>query len=128
MTNRPRLTVLGTGYLGITHAACMASLGFEVLGFDTDAAKVALLSAGEMPIYEPGLEDLVKEGLSSGRLAFTGSYEQTAEFGDVHFLCVGTPQRRDGFGADLSQIETCLARLAPELKRPCLVVGKSTGA
>lgn len=126
MTNRPRLTVLGTGYLGITHAACMASQGFEVLGFDTDAEKVARLSAGEVPIYEPGLEDLVKEGLSSGRLAFTGSYERTAEFGDVHFLCVGTPQRRDGFGADLSQIETCLARLAPELRRPCLVVGKST--
>ena len=126
MTNRPRLTVLGTGYLGITHAACMASEGFEVLGFDTDAEKVARLSAGEVPIYEPGLEDLVQEGLSSGRLAFTGSYEETAEFGDVHFLCVGTPQRRDGFGADLSQIETCLSRLAPELRRPCLVVGKST--
>jgi UDPglucose 6-dehydrogenase len=126
VTNRPRLTVLGTGYLGITHAACMASEGFEVLGFDTDAEKVARLSAGEVPIYEPGLEDLVQEGLSSGRLAFTGSYEETAEFGDVHFLCVGTPQRRDGFGADLSQIETCLSRLAPELRRPCLVVGKST--
>src|ERR1700747_3431201 len=93
VTGRPRLTVLGTGYLGITQAACMASEGFEVLGLDTDAVKVARLQAGEVPIYEPGLDRLVTEGLSSGRLSFTTSYEQAAEFGDVHFLCVGTPQQ-----------------------------------
>lgn len=126
MTGRPRLTVLGTGYLGITQAACMASEGFEVLGLDTDAVKVARLQAGEVPIYEPGLDRLVTEGLSSGRLSFTTSYEQAAEFGDVHFLCVGTPQRRDGHGADTSQLEACLTSLAPLLSRPCLVVGKST--
>jgi UDPglucose 6-dehydrogenase len=126
MADRPRLTVLGTGYLGITHAVCMASEGFEVLGFDIDANKVARLKAGEIPIYEPDLPDMLAEGLKSGRLTFTSSYEETAEFGDVHFLCVGTPQRRDGHGADLSQVEACLDSLAPLLKRPCLVVGKST--
>ncbi len=126
MADRPRLTVLGTGYLGITHATCMASEGFEVLGFDIDADKVARLNAGDVPIFEPGLQEMLAEGLSSGRLTFTSSYQQAAEFGDVHFLCVGTPQRRDGHGADLSQVETCLDGLAPGLTRPCLIVGKST--
>jgi UDPglucose 6-dehydrogenase len=126
MTDRPRLTVLGTGYLGMTHAACMASEGFEVLGVDTDAEKVARLNAGDVPIFEPGLPELVSDGLSSGRLAFSTSYEQAAEFGDVHFVCVGTPQRRDGHGADLSQVESCIDALAPGLTRPCLIVGKST--
>jgi UDPglucose 6-dehydrogenase len=126
MTERPRLTVLGTGYLGVTHAACMASEGFEVLGLDIDAEKVARLNAGDVPIFEPGLEELLKDGLSSGRLRFTTSYAEAAEFGDVHFVCVGTPQRRDGHGADLSQVEACIDGLAPGLNRPCLIVGKST--
>ena len=126
MTDRPRLTVLGTGYLGMTHAACMASEGFEVLGFDIDAEKVARLNAGDVPIFEPGLQELVTDGLSSGRLRFTTSYAEAAEFGDVHFVCVGTPQRRDGHGADLSQVEACIDGLAPGLTRPCLIVGKST--
>src|SRR5215469_13394828 len=126
MTDRPRLPVLGTGYLGMTHAACMASEGFEVLGVDTDAEKVARLNAGQVPIFEPGLEELVQEGLRSGRLAFTTSYDQAAEFGEVHFVCVGTPQRRDGHGADLTQVNSCIEALAPKLTRPCLIVGKST--
>jgi len=126
MTERPRLTVLGTGYLGLTHAACMASEGFEVLGVDIDAAKVARLNSGEVPIYEPGLAELLDEGLKSGRLRFTSSYDQAAEFGDVHFVCVGTPQRRDGYSADLSQVEACIDALAPGLTRPCVIAGKST--
>ncbi|HXW45247.1 MAG TPA: UDP-glucose/GDP-mannose dehydrogenase family protein [Streptosporangiaceae bacterium] len=126
MSDRPRLTVLGTGYLGMTHAACMASEGFEVLGVDIDAEKVARLSAGEVPIFEPGLQELIRDGLSSGRLRFSTSYQEAAEFGDVHFVCVGTPQRRDGHGADLSQVDSCVDGLAPWLTRPCLIVGKST--
>jgi UDPglucose 6-dehydrogenase len=126
MTDRPRLTVLGTGYLGVTHAACMASQGFDVLGVDTDAGKVARLAAGDLPIFEPGLGDLIRDGLDSGRLSFSTSYERAAQFGDVHFICVGTPQRREGAGADLSQVDACVAALAPNLTRPCLVVGKST--
>ena len=122
----PRLTVLGTGYLGMTHAACMAAEGFDVLGVDVDAAKVAQLNAGQVPIFEPGLEELLRAGLRSGRLAFTSSYSEAAEFGDVHFVCVGTPQRRDGHGADLTQVHECIDALAPMLKRPCLIVGKST--
>lgn len=126
MATRPRLTVLGTGYLGITHAACMAHLGFEVLGVDTDREKVARLSRGDLPVFEPHLGELVRDGLASGRLGFTTSYSGAASFGDAHFICVGTPQRRDGDGADLAQVDACVSALAPLLTRPCQVVGKST--
>ena len=123
---RPRLTVLGTGYLGVSHAACLAELGFDVLGVDTDAGRVSALSAGRLPFFEPGLEPLLCRGLESGRLRFTTSYEQAAGFGEVHFMCVGTPQRPDSPCADLSQLEACVSALGPLLDRPCLVVGKST--
>ena len=121
-----RLTVLGTGYLGITHAACMASLGFEVLGVDTNAGKVDKLNAGQPPIYEPGLRELLRSGLDSGRLVFTTSYPRAAAFGDVHFICAGTPPHPGSHHADLSQVNRCVTALAPLLDRPCLVVGKST--
>ncbi|WP_149259092.1 UDP-glucose/GDP-mannose dehydrogenase family protein [Actinomadura sp. K4S16] len=121
-----RLTVIGTGYLGATHAACMADLGFEVLGLDVDAEKIARLSAGDLPVYEPGLEPVLRRGLETGRLRFTTSYEEVAEFGDVHFLCVGTPQKAGEYAADLTYVDDAIASLAPLLERPCLVVGKST--
>ncbi|MFC6887346.1 MULTISPECIES: UDP-glucose dehydrogenase family protein [Actinomadura] len=121
-----RLTVIGTGYLGATHAACMADLGFEVLGLDVDAERIARLAAGDLPFYEPGLEPLLRRGLESGRLRFTTSYDEAAEFGDVHFLCVGTPQKAGEYAADLAYVEEAVTRLAARLRRPCLVVGKST--
>jgi UDPglucose 6-dehydrogenase len=121
-----RLTVLGAGYLGATHAACMAELGFDVLALDADASHVADLAAGRLPLYESGLEELLNRGLRSGRLRFTTSYAEAADFGDVHFVCVGTPQLPGSQGADLSQVFGCLDELAPLLKRPCLIVGKST--
>ncbi len=121
-----RLTVLGTGYLGITHAACLASLGFEVLGVDTDEAKVSKLAAGVVPIYEPGLAELVGSGLRAGRLRFTSSYAEAAAFGDVHFICAGTPALPGSERADLRQVRSCLITLAPLLRRPALIVGKST--
>ncbi|MFC9969427.1 UDP-glucose dehydrogenase family protein [Spirillospora sp. NPDC127200] len=121
-----RLTVIGTGYLGATHAACMADLGFEVLGLDIDETKIARLSAGEVPFYEPGLEPVLRRGLDSGRLRFTTSMEEVAEFGDVHFVCVGTPQKSGEYAADLGYVDQALDALAPLLRRPCLVVGKST--
>src|SRR3954470_12211262 len=96
-----RLTVLGTGYLGATHAVCMAELGYDVLGMDVDEAKIAKLNAGEVPFFEPGLEPLLRKNVESGRLRFTTSYAEVAEFGDVHFLCVGTPQKTGEYAADL---------------------------
>jgi UDPglucose 6-dehydrogenase len=121
-----RLTVLGAGYLGITHAASMASLGFDVLGVDTDHRKVDRLNAGHLPIFEPGLSELLRAGLEAGRVRFTTSYAEAAAFGDVHFICTGTPQQPDSGHADLSQVHACVAALAPLLDRPCLVAGKST--
>ncbi|MGW4794317.1 UDP-glucose dehydrogenase family protein [Nonomuraea sp. NPDC004297] len=121
-----RLTVIGTGYLGITHAACMADLGFDVLGLDVDADKINRLNAGELPIHEPGLEQVLRRGLDSGRLRFTSSYEEVAAFGDVHFICVGTPQKRGEYAADVTYMDTAVETLAPLLESECLVVGKST--
>ena len=121
-----RIAVLGTGYLGTAHAACLAEMGFGVLGVDVNSAKIAALNRGELPFYEPGLESLLQSGLKSGRLSFTTSYAEAAAFGDVHFVCVGTPQREDSYGADLSQVNGCIDALGPLLDRPCLVIGKST--
>ncbi|MEQ4715296.1 UDP-glucose/GDP-mannose dehydrogenase family protein [Nonomuraea sp. B19D2] len=121
-----RLTVIGTGYLGITHAACMADLGFEVLGLDIDEDKIGRLNQGELPIHEPGLEPVLRRGLESGRLRFTTSYEEAAAFGDVHFICVGTPQKRGEYAADVTYVDSAIETLAPLLDRECLIVGKST--
>jgi UDPglucose 6-dehydrogenase len=104
----------------------MAELGFEVLGMDVDEAKIATLTAGQVPFYEPDLQPLVAKHLDSGRLRFTTSYAEIAEFGDVHFTCVGTPQKRGDLAADLTQVDAVIAGLAPHLTRPALVVGKST--
>jgi UDPglucose 6-dehydrogenase len=87
-----RVTVIGTGYLGLTHAVCMADLGHDVLAIDVDLEKLAKAAAGEVPFFEPGLEPLLRKNLEAGRLWFTGSFADVADFGDVHFLCVGTPE------------------------------------
>ena len=121
-----RLTVIGAGYLGAVHAACLAELGFEVLGMDIDPVLVANLNQGQAPFCEPGLDPMLRRGLRSGRLRFTASLPEAARFGDVHFLCVDTPQRNGHPGADLSQLYACVDALAPLLRRPCLVAGKST--
>lgn len=121
-----RISVIGTGYLGATHAACMAELGFEVLGVDVDPQKIEMLAAGRLPFYEPELAELVERNVAAGRLRFTTSAQQAAEFGDVHFLCVGTPQRSDAGATDLSYLHAAVDRLAPYLRRGCLIVGKST--
>jgi UDPglucose 6-dehydrogenase len=121
-----RLTVIGTGYLGATHAVCMADLGFEVLALDIDKDKIDRLSAGDLPFFEPGLEPLLRRNLENGRLRFTTSYDEVAEFGDVHFICVGTPQKAAEYAADLTYVDDSLTALAHRLERPCLVVGKST--
>jgi len=126
MTARPRLTVVGTGYLGATHAVCMAELGYDVLGLDVDTAKVEALAAGTVPFFEPGLPELLRKNLDSGRLRFTTSYEQVGAFGDVHFVCVGTPQKKGENAADLRYVDAAVASLAPHLRPGALVVGKST--
>ncbi|OEV09736.1 UDPglucose 6-dehydrogenase [Streptomyces sp. Amel2xB2] len=133
MTSRAplKITVIGTGYLGATHAAAMAELGFEVLGLDVSPEKIAMLERGETPMYEPGLEELLRRHVAghpgaSERLRFTTSYEEVAEFGDVHFICVNTPQKHGEYACDMSYVDSAVESLAPLLRRPALVVGKST--
>jgi UDPglucose 6-dehydrogenase len=121
-----RVSVIGTGYLGLTHAVCMADLGHEVLAIDVDAEKIAKAARGETPFFEPGLEPLLRKNLDSGRLRFTDSFAEIGEFGDVHFVCVGTPQVKDGGNADLSYVFGAVDALAPHLNRATLIVGKST--
>ncbi|MCF3174101.1 UDP-glucose/GDP-mannose dehydrogenase family protein [Streptomyces sioyaensis] len=126
-----KITVIGTGYLGATHAAAMAELGFEVLGLDVVPEKIEMLQRGEVPMYEPGLEELLRRHVAgiegaSGRLRFTTSYEEAGAFGDVHFICVNTPQKHGEYACDMSYVESAFDALAPHLTRPALVVGKST--
>ena len=120
-----KLSVIGTGYLGATHAACMASLGFEVIGYDTETSKIELLSKGKVPFYEPELEDLLAEQIKSGRLTFTTNINDLAD-ADVHFICVGTPQIKGGNAADLKYVDSALEAIAKIVKPGGLVVGKST--
>jgi UDPglucose 6-dehydrogenase len=121
-----RISVIGTGYLGATHAACLAELGFEVLGVDNDPGKVAMLSNGVVPFAEPDLDEMVERHVASGRLRFTTDLREAAAFADVHFVCVGTPQARSGLSADLGAVHTVTRGLAQHVTRDCLIVGKST--
>jgi UDPglucose 6-dehydrogenase len=120
-----RLTVIGAGHLGLTHAACMADLGHKVLAIDVDKNQIAKAAEGAAPFFEPGLELLLRKNLDAGRLRFATSYAEAADFGDVHFLCVGTPQADNG-AADLTSAYAAAKILAPRLTSRCLIVGKST--
>lgn len=121
-----RIVVLGLGYLGATHAACMAELGHEVLGIEIAAEKRAHLEAGQVPFYEPGLPDLIKQHINTGALRVSGSYAEAAAFADVFFIAVGTPQKKGEYGADLKYVDAALEELVPLLTRNALILGKST--
>lgn len=121
-----RVAVFGTGYLGATHAACMAELGHDVLGVDIDEGKLAKLAAGELPFYEPGLPEVLQRNIEAGRLRFTTSYAEAADFAEVHFIAVGTPQKHGELAADLRYVEAVVESLAPLLNRPAVIFGKST--
>ncbi|OBJ47565.1 UDP-glucose/GDP-mannose dehydrogenase family protein [Mycobacterium sp. 1423905.2] len=121
-----RCTIFGTGYLGATHAVGLAELGHEVVGVDIDPGKVAKLAGGDIPFYEPGLRKLLTDNLSAGRLQFTTDYDLAADFADVHFLGVGTPQKRGEYGADLRHVRAVVDALVPRLTRSAVLVGKST--
>ncbi|MDO4631307.1 MAG: UDP-glucose/GDP-mannose dehydrogenase family protein [Corynebacterium sp.] len=126
-----RITVIGCGYLGVVHAVCLTTLGHEVVGIDTDTAKIARLSAGECTFFEPGLPELLAEALESGRLRFVGAATPAATAvlaaAEVHFITVGTPQVADGLAADVSFVTAAVdAVIATAGAEPPVVVGKST--
>lgn len=120
------ISVIGTGYLGATHAACMAELGFDVIGVDVDPEKIDALSRGELPFHEPGLPELIRKHVDSGRLRFTTDIEAVGAWGDVHFIAVGTPQQPGGTGADLTYVDAAAGSLAESITKDALIVGKST--
>ena len=124
--SRMRMTVIGTGYLGATHAACMAELGHEVLGIDVDQAKIDALKNGDVPFYEPGLPEVLKRNIDAGRLSFTTDYEEAAAFANVHFIGVGTPQQRGSYAADTTYVEAAIDTLVPHLEGDHVILGKST--
>lgn len=125
MSKRLRLSVIGTGYLGATHAAAMSSLGFEVVGIDVDSEKIERLKSGLVPFYEPGLDQLLRDEVASGRLTFTTDFT-AARDAEVHFICVGTPQAKNSLAADMSYVNAALEAIAPVAKAGSLIVGKST--
>ena len=120
-----RISVIGCGHLGAVHAACMAEIGHDVLGVDVDEAKVDLLNSGKAGFHEPGLDEILRRNVASGRLRFTTSFAEAAAFGNIHFLGVATPGRPDG-NYDLSQVRAAVTSLARHVDTPSLVVGKST--
>ncbi|MGW0158729.1 UDP-glucose dehydrogenase family protein [Mycobacterium sp. NPDC003323] len=121
-----RLTVFGLGYLGLTHAVCMAELGHEVLGVEVDQQKVARLELGEVPFFEPGLADLLRKHLDTGRLTITTDYGLAAEWGTLFFIAVGTPQKKGESAADLRYVNAVVDNLAPLVSRDVVILGKST--
>lgn len=120
-----KISVIGCGYLGAVHAAAMASIGHEVVGVDVDENKVKALAEARAPFFEPGLPELLAEGVSSGRLRFTTDMSQVME-SVVHFIGVGTPQRKGGYAADLRYVDAAIEALVPFLKPGDIVAGKST--
>lgn len=120
------MTVIGTGYLGATHAACMAELGHEVLGVDVDEDKIAVLQSGKVPFFEPGLPEVLERNIDAGRLGFSTDYDEAAQFANVHFLGVGTPQRRGSYAADMTYVKAVIMDLVPKLRGEHVIFGKST--
>ncbi len=120
-----KLSVIGTGYLGATHAAAMSSLGFNVVGVDVDQKKIEMLNQGKVPFFEPDLEELLEVEVKSGRLTFTTDISAISDC-DVHFICVGTPQKKDSLAADLTYVDSSVKQVAPHAKAGSLIVGKST--
>ncbi|QEO09513.1 UDP-glucose dehydrogenase family protein [Protaetiibacter larvae] len=120
-----KLSVIGCGYLGAVHAAAMASIGHDVVGIDVDARKIESLSKGEAPFFEPGLQEILSDGIASGRLRFSTSMADAAG-AQVHFIGVGTPQQKDGYAADLTYVNAAVDGLLPHLSPGDIVAGKST--
>lgn len=104
----------------------MAALGHEVLGVDVDPGKIAKLAAGEVPFYEPGLGKMLRDNIDSGRLRFTTDYDEAGDFADLHFLGVGTPQKKGEYAADLRHVHAVIDQLVPRLTRSSVIAGKST--
>ena len=121
-----KMTVLGMGYLGLTHAVAMAELGHTVVGIETDEQKLKILAKGKVPFYEPHLDDALEVALSSGRLSFNSSYDDFSSDADIHWICVGTPQVEGSLSANIGYVEAAVLNASKHLKNGATIVGKST--
>jgi UDPglucose 6-dehydrogenase len=121
-----KISVIGCGRLGAPYAAGMAEMGHQVLGLDTSPATIRTLRAGRAPFDEPGLHEIIACHTRTGRLRFTDSYEELVNFADLHFLCVGTPQRAGSLAIDLTDLERATTEVAHRLRRPSVLVIKSS--
>ena len=121
-----KLTVIGLGYLGATHAVAMAELGHEVIGIEPDQSKLEKLAAGELPFHEPGLDKALKGVIESGRITFKGAHDEDSLSAAAHFLCVGTPQVKGSNAADTKYLFSAIGALAPFMNPEGVVIGKST--
>src|SRR3954470_15590748 len=120
-----KITIIGTGYVGLVSGACLAELGNDVMCLDVDAGKIAQLKGGAIPIYEPGLEPLVKRNVAAGRLHFTTDVAESVAHGQVQFIAVGTPPDEDG-SADLQHVMSAARAIGQHMQDYRLVVDKST--
>ncbi|MGA7948761.1 MAG: UDP-glucose/GDP-mannose dehydrogenase family protein [Thiobacillaceae bacterium] len=120
-----KVTVIGTGYVGLVSGTCLAEMGNSVMCLDVDPTKIAILKSGGIPIYEPGLEDMVKRNVAAGRLHFTTSIEESVDFGTIQFIAVGTPPDEDG-SADLQYVVAAARNIGMHMNDHKLVVDKST--
>lgn len=120
------ISVIGLGYLGVTQAAVLASLGHSVIGVDPDVNKISKLNCGELPFFEPGLQELLEVGIQTGRMHFVSSFDTAMRECEAHFLCVGTPSKLDGSGVDTKQLFDAIDDLAPFLREQSVIIGRST--
>jgi UDPglucose 6-dehydrogenase len=121
-----KVTVIGLGYLGATHAVAMSKLGHTVIGIEPNQAKIDSLKSGHAGFFEPGLDEELAKQIASGRLTFQSSHDEGSRDVDVHFICVGTPQKDGSLAADTSYLHAAIKDLAPYLDKDSIVVGKST--
>lgn len=121
-----KITVIGLGYLGATHAVAMAKVGHQVIGIEPDQQKLESLAQGKAGFFEPGLDEALAEQIALGRIEFKAGHDESSREADIHFICVGTPQKPGSLAADTSFLESAIRALAPYLREDALVVGKST--
>src|SRR3984885_10979414 len=121
-----RIAIIGSGYVGLVSGACMADFGHDVVCIDKDSAKIAALQRGELPIYEPGLQDLVRSNVKEKRLSFATELQEAVRAADAVFIAVGTPSRRGDGHADLSYVYDAARDIAAALNGFTVVITKST--
>ena len=120
-----KISIIGAGYVGLVQGACLSDFGFDVTCIEKNPEKLRELKFGRVPFYEPGLDEILKKNIKSGRLQFTDEYKNNISNADVVFICVGTPPKKNG-ESDLTYVKQCSKEIAKNLKGYTVIVSKST--